>query len=96
MGGGRGERKGCAGKEEGDKALQIRCAEVDQEGRAPVQYFFVDGEWQASDANVADQPFLLQLHQLRNGLLYYLKITICQLTQRHVYGLSAITAIMLS
>ena len=43
-------------------------------GRGPVQYFFVDGKWQASDANVAYQPFLLQLHQLRNGLLYYLKI----------------------
>ena len=47
---------------------------MDQEGRAPVQNLFVDGEWQASDANVADQPFLLQLHQLRNCLLYYLQI----------------------
>ncbi len=68
---------------------------MDQEGRAPVQYFSVDGEWQASDANVADQPFLLQLQQLRNGLLYYLKYIICQLTQRLVCGLSAVTAILL-
>jgi len=76
--------------------LQTICSEVDQEGSAPVQYLFVDGEWQASDANVADQPFLLQLHQLRNGLLHYLKYSLCQLTQRLMCGLSAITAIMLS
>ena len=56
------------------EALQTIWAELDQEGRAPVQNFFVDGKWQASDANVADQPFPLQLHQLRNGLFYYLKI----------------------
>ena len=49
---------------------------------APVEDFFVDGEREAGDSNVAHQPFLLQLHQLRNGLFDYLQHSSSHLDQQ--------------
>ena len=49
---------------------------------APVEDFFVDGEGETGDSNVTHQPFLLQLHQLRNGLFDYLQHSSSRLDQQ--------------